>query len=314
MLYYYANAFAKFQCMKCGTCCRNNWTVTVDQACYQRNADLFKSTGRFDEFKQAFLPLAARHQEEFAVIAKQEQGYCWFLQSDNLCRLHREAGHEHLDAVCKTFPRYPINSARGIELTLSFSCPTVIALASSSFIEVIRSDIKPVDIFSEEFVAQVYPQQYPPDHPLRYYFELEQHFIDILQSRSMSMADRIQLICDTAEWLEKNRSDNMGRDVTQVIYRNYEKIDAYAGSFVQAASDILTENFFVNTVFKKLLYENGLKLGSAILLIYWRRIQQAYELECENEKLAYIRAAILEIEYEYSHCRSRFKTKYLKVN
>jgi lysine-N-methylase len=288
--------------------------VTIDHPCYQRNAELFQATGRFDEFKQAFLPLANPSSEEYAVIAKQRQGQCWFLQGDNLCRLQREAGHEHLDAVCKTFPRYPVDSARGIELTLSFSCPAVLALASSSFLNVTRSEIKPARIYSNEFVTRVYPQQYSSAHPLHYYFELEQHFIDILQSRSMSMSERIQLICDTADYLLRSGTDDIGRSVTRVIYRNYEQMGAADSNCRYDACDILVENFFVNTVLKKLLYDNGIKRGSTILLIYWRRIQQAYEQACKETKWECIRSAVSEIEFEYSHCRSRFKSRYQEIN
>ncbi|MDF2500385.1 MAG: hypothetical protein K0Q77_1099 [Anaerosporomusa subterranea] len=311
MLYIYANLFSEFQCQMCGTCCQNNWMVTVDQTCYQRNADLFRVTGRVDEFNEAFLAIESPSLGEYAMIAKQPQGQCWFLQPNNLCRLHKEAGHEHLDVVCKTFPRYPMNTARGIELTLSFSCPAVLKLVSESYLEIIRSEVRPVHIYSENFVTQAYPQQYSLDHPLHYYFELEQHFIDILQWRSLPMADRINRVCDTIDILCSNKPDDMGREITRLIYRNYEQLEtADPCNPSQDAGSILVENFFVNTVFKKLLYDHGLKRGAAILQLFWRHIRQKSEQEIEEAaRWEKIRRAIFEMEFEYSHHRRQFSNR-----
>lgn len=308
MLYIYINNFLEFQCRMCGTCCKNDWMVTVDQACYQRNADLFYRTGRADEFQAAFQLINSSCPGEYAQIAKQPQGQCWFLQPDYLCRLHKEAGHEHLDAVCKTFPRYPMNTERGIELTLSFSCPNVMKLASQSYLEIIRSEVSPAYIYSDNFVTHVYPRQQSAAKALHYYFELEQHFIDMLQWRSLPLSERIGMICDSADVLCSQASMDMGREITRLMHANYEILQAAdTGSLHQDAADILLENYFVNIVFKKLFYDQGLRQGAVILRFFWQHIQAAVGRERERiarwDKIA---NAISTIELEYSHHRSQF--------
>ena len=308
MLYSYFDLFASFQCQMCGVCCRNDWMVTVDEASYQRNSALFLQTGRADEFHKAFIPITSASLGEYARIAKQPQGECWFLKPDNLCRLHQEVGHNQLDVVCQTFPRYPMGTARGIELTLSFSCPTVVKLASESYVAVIRSENRPVNLYSTNFVTEVYPQQYPKNTPLHFYFELEQHFINILQWRNIPMEQRIHFLCKTADRIGSLQGDDTGRELNRIINRDYAVLDSL-GSYDLSpdASAILVENFFVNCIFKKLLYVHGLKSGADLLKLFWQHIQIASgNIPNRAVKWEQICSAIIELEFEYSHHRSRF--------
>ncbi|MBP2664037.1 MAG: hypothetical protein H6Q71_1985 [Firmicutes bacterium] len=159
----------------------------MDETSYRRNEALFTSTGRKAEFDQAFIRLKeAAGYGEYAYIAKQDRGGCWFLDTNNRCRLHKEAGHSHLDAVCQTYPRYPMSTSRGIELTLSFSCPAVLKLADREEpLAIIKADQQPMAFPENNYAVEIYPQQQSPWEPLHYYFELETHFIDILQCRSL---------------------------------------------------------------------------------------------------------------------------------
>ena len=302
MLYIYADLFANFQCRMCGECCRNDWQVTVDQACYQRNAALFGRTGRSEEFQQAFLPVPADRAGfgEYAMIAKQAQaqGQCWFLQANQLCRLQREAGHDHLDAVCRTFPRYPMDTARGVELTLSFSCPAVLELAGAAAIEFIRSEARPSLIYSEEYVTHVYPQQHRPSQPLHYYFELERHFIDILQWRDWPLADRVAMIIATIDKLCAAAGD-VGSAISRLAADNYDRL---AGASV-SRSDQLLENFLVNIMFKKILYDHGLQRGGSVLRFIWTRLSEAAANSPQWEAVC---NAVQTLEFEFSHHRSRF--------
>jgi lysine-N-methylase len=188
-------------------------------------------------------------------------------------------------------------------------------LASESYLEIIRSEVKPAHIYSDDFVTQVYPQQSPADEPLHYYFELEQHFIDILQWRSLPMTERLNRICDTVHILCSSKIDDMGREITRIIYHNYEQLEVDGAYPLKSdASDILVENYFVNTIFKKLLYDQGLIRGAAILQLLWRHIEQVSKQETnENSRWERVRAAILELEFEYSHHRSRFKNRQLET-
>jgi lysine-N-methylase len=285
--------------------------VTVDKSCYQRNALLFGQTGREAEFHQAFLPIKSANIDEYAQIAKQPTGHCWFLTNASLCSLHKEVGHKHLDVVCQTFPRYPMDTARGIDLTLSFSCPAVLKLASESTFNLVRSNHRPDSLHSTNFVTAVYPQQYSQQQPLHYYFELEQHFLDILQWRSLPMEQRIDFLSGLVDSICASKVDDLGRELTRMINADYEVLDSF-GTQGQSLDEsmILVENFFVNCIFKKLLYVHGLKGGADLLKLFWQQIQIAVGMETDiARKKEQAQAAILQLEFEYSHHRSRFLTR-----
>lgn len=312
-LYIYLDIVAEFACKMCGACCRNDWMVTVDRPVYDRNRELFKATGREAEFAQAFIPLAADKAGpgEYAFIAKQQQGVCWFLESSNLCRLHKEAGHSHLDTVCQTFPRYPMNTARGLEITLSFSCPAVLELVCRTEpLLVVRSDAAPTAVDENNCVAAVFPKQQSSENALRYYFEIEQHFIDIMQCRSMTIRQRLDLIRETAVMDEKpNGCEPVSRSLDTIFRRNYELLDCQADAGTTStgpnfSADILIEHFFVNLIFKKIFYLYGLSKASCLLDRFWREIDAARQGACdEQEECRHVLASISGIEFLYGHNR-----------
>jgi lysine-N-methylase len=314
-MYIYLDLFKEypeeaFTCERCGTCCRNDWLVTLDEASYQRNAQWFMKTGRSEEFQNAFVLRNGNNGlDEYAHIAKQSGGGCWFLDETNRCRLHREAGHNHLDTVCQTFPRYPMSTARGIELTLSFSCPAVIKMASRiAPLEIIRSEQPPVVINPDTYVLQVYPQQQPVNNPLRYYFEIEHHFIDVLQYRSMTMEERLLFVKGTVEAIScLPQDDLLSQQLNQIFYKNYDIMDtkkAMAVKQEQSAGDSLIENFFVSFIFKKPFYLYGLQRTMELLQRIWQQIKYVRENSADlANDWERTRSIVMEMEFQYSHNR-----------
>lgn len=307
-MYIYLDIVEEFSCEMCGSCCRKEWAVTLDEESYERNFRLFAATGRSEEFKKIFIPLTDKKGlGEYAYIAKKSSGGCWFLGEANDCLLQREAGHEHLDHVCQIYPRYPMDTARGTELTLSFSCPAVLKLASRMEpMRIIRAEKQPIMMSSDHEVAYVYPQQQPANSPLRYYFEIEQHFIDIMQCRSIPIAERLQMIIETAQNINELTSDEwFGQQLNKMIYENYEILDEKAmseESFQPEPADLLLENFFVNFIFKKPFYIYGLMRTVKLLSAIWKRMKEARG-ENENCTMDCTKAIIMEVEFDYSHNR-----------
>jgi lysine-N-methylase len=308
-LYIYLDIVAEFACGMCGRCCRNDWQVSVDEAAFRRNADYFAGEGRHEEFRQSFIPLTgAVAPGEYAFIAKTGSGHCWFLDASRLCRLHRDAGHDHLDNVCQTYPRYPMDTARGVEFTLSFSCPRVLDLASRPQpLEIVRCDKIAGFLWPESYVTAVYPGQQPLDTPLRHYFELEQHLIDIMQWRGLTVTERVDVLAAAVQAvgaLPKNES--LGGNINMIIHRNYEYMDSRPGQLEQCLqiADLLSENFLVNMLFKKVLYRYGLERGLQLLTAAWGRIAAARAAGASPEAdIERTREAIIALELEYSHRR-----------
>lgn len=309
-MYIYLDILPKFMCAMCGACCRREWLVTVDEAGYRRNGELFSRLEREEEFRTAFVPLADNAAAgEYAAIAKRPAGGCWFLTADNLCRLQLAAGHEHLDGVCRLFPRYPMNTARGVEITLSFSCPEVLRLLDRPEpLVVVRSEEAPMAVEADSYTAEVFPGQKPRYNPLFYYFELEHHFIDILQARCLPLAARLQLLAGTVSRLGRlTADDSIGQGVNAIVADNYARLDAAMaenGAPDRPPAEVLLEHFFVNLIFKKIFYLYGLERAMPLLAELWQRLAAARGRAAgPADDLAITRAAVMELEFEYCHDR-----------
>lgn len=297
-MFIYTDIVKQFSCQMCGTCCRNEWQVSLSEASYRRNEMLFNSTGRRTDFDQAFIKLNEQAGlGEYAYIAKQAGGSCWFLDHSNRCRLHKEAGHSHLDAVCQAFPRYPMSTARGIELTLSFSCPAVLALADRDApLTIVKSEEQPIDFPDNNYTVEIYPGQQSSGKPLHYYFELETHFIDILQCRSMLFSERVAFLAETVKEVNGLSPDEtIGRELTALFNRNYDCLERLAPGTqsLPATGAGLLENFFVSFVFKKPFYLYGLEKTLKLLQHMWRQLTAADDLA----------QAIMKLEFQYGHDR-----------
>jgi lysine-N-methylase len=280
--------------------------VSVDEEGFERNKHLLKPT----EFAQAFKRLTGPASPgEYAYIAKGANDACWFLQADNLCRLQRLAGHGHLDHVCQIFPRYPVNSARGIELTLSFSCPEVLQLVERvEPLRILRADEQPTAFSEENFIEHVFPRQKRYSDPMYYYFELEQHFIDILQYRALALPERMRLLEKTIQRIgAAEGKENPGQWLNHLFSENYTFMDGAAEHLPAdgLTAEIITEHYLINVVFQKIFYTHGLMKGLRILKKFFHIIRQTLlAVRDEEGAVEAAKKAVMDLEIRFLHHRS----------
>ena len=305
-MFVYLDIVADFACHQCGACCNNDWLVTVNEAGYRRNQLLFEQAGQSDEFTKAFIPLgSAAELGEYARIAKRQSGGCWFLTAEKLCRLQQVAGHEHLDSVCQWFPRYPMDTERGIELSLSFSCPAAVKLAlREAPLKIVRAESSPISTLPVDFVRHVYPGQ-RPQSILRYYFELEGHLIELLQARQLSLTGRLDLVqrslCQIGAWQEPAEFGDL---LNRLFRANYAELDAAAGRQPprqDGPANWLAENYFVNFLFRKNLYTNGIADFHDQLAFMVQKIIPGMEQAARNNDPAILEQLIVAQELEWNH-------------
>lgn len=304
-MFIYLDIVEQFSCKQCGECCNRDWLVTVDEAGYRRNEELFANAGKTAEFRLAFSIMQKGDVGEYARIHKKAGGACWFLTDGKLCSLQQVAGHEHLDSVCQWFPRYPMDTDRGIELSLSFSCPEALRLAMRETpLRIVRSHASPIMRRPTDFVAHVYPSRKAFSDPLRYYFELEGHLIDVLQERRLSLTARLELVRKTltgfAETEGVEAPESMIKRLVQANYACMDSTDTDAA--VSGPAEWLAENFFVNYIFRKNIYTKGLREAERTLAMLEERLRlypgQAAEAE---EHLATLQKTMVGLELELNH-------------
>lgn len=311
-MYTYFDIVEKFSCEMCGKCCQNAWLVTIDEASYNRNKLWFDRQGSSEEFKQAFTIIEADASPgEYASINKGQNG-CWFLENDKRCRLHKAAGHQHLDAVCQTFPRYPMATARGTDITLSLACPAVFRLIEREEpLRLIKADHSPTEVPEDSYVEQVFPKQKATYDPLRNYFEIEYHIIDLLQCRAIALPKRLQMVAETVARISGMAgSDSIGSMLNRLFEENYALLEQSAGGSADhgVTTDVLIEHFLVNLTFRKVFYSYGLERGSQLLTEFYRQILLAAGAKPEDiTRTDKVKAAIKELEFEFGHNRKAMK-------
>ena len=117
--------YSHFRCIanKCPDSCCKEWTVDVDP----KSARFYRSLNG---------DLGARLREVLkdtkdGTIMEIENGRCPMWQSDGLCRIQAQLGHDALCKTCRDFPRLRHDYGSFVELGLELSCPEAARLILS---------------------------------------------------------------------------------------------------------------------------------------------------------------------------------------
>ena len=119
----------RFDCLRCGECCRA-WTVVVDRAHVEeklRGIDWIEGLSR-ERKAQGHGPLlppgpgAGRCHLDTSVGPTLD---CVFLGAGGLCEIHRRTGAEAKPATCRQFPFHFVQTPAGVETSLDPACASV---------------------------------------------------------------------------------------------------------------------------------------------------------------------------------------------
>lgn len=118
MRYTVPDYYKKFQCLAgfCPATCCAGWQIVIDP----------KSLARYHKVKGRFgnrIRNSVNWKEE--TFLQYEKKRCAFLNEENLCDMHIEAGPEMMCATCRKYPRHIEEFENEREITLSMSCPAV---------------------------------------------------------------------------------------------------------------------------------------------------------------------------------------------
>ncbi len=139
-----------FTCTSCGKCCNAHWRIGVTP----EKKEVIESTQAFSALKKkGFQPLTVR--EGAFELNRDSSGQCYFHQND-LCAIHAEAGPDAKPAACKLYPFQLVASPDGHFVSLSFSCPAVVAGVGGDSSEH-RNEL-------EQTIASA-PHFFPPQQP-----------------------------------------------------------------------------------------------------------------------------------------------------
>lgn len=183
----------KFQCQQCGSCCLNKWRIDVNPKTVQRVTRQYASLGNADKIAEMM------QQDELGRVTMcfDEHGRCKALTEEERCQWQLELGYEYLSDVCKVYPRLIYASSRGLEFSLSFSCPaaaTTLKQAEPVSFTLEEAGTSEFFFMRPSEVGYYSPERLPATDIKTHYFLIEAGLIRIMQDRSYTIGERLILI------------------------------------------------------------------------------------------------------------------------
>lgn len=110
-----------YKCTSCGKCCNAQWRIGVTP----EQKEVIEKTQAFQKaVKDGFQPLVVR--EDKFELNRDSEGHCFFHKNE-LCAIHAEVGPQAKPAACNLYPFQLVATPDGYFVSLSFSCPAVVA-------------------------------------------------------------------------------------------------------------------------------------------------------------------------------------------
>lgn len=112
-----------FECTSCGKCCRSSFEIPI-------KAHTVAKIQRSDPYRklvrEGYQPLRVL-AESFHFLDYREDGTCHFLDSDQLCGLHKSHDPTYKPVICRLYPFNLVPTPDGWYASVLFSCPAVIS-------------------------------------------------------------------------------------------------------------------------------------------------------------------------------------------
>lgn len=221
----------KFRCIggKCEDNCCIGWGIDVDKETFKKYHKV-----KDEEMRRKFQkgvhnnPDCTNERLDYGRIKLNKQRRCPFLDENNFCSIQGTFGEDYLGSVCSQYPRVVNKIDDHYEMSIDMGCPEVarIILRSTEkigFFETKRSLGKYtmagiLDTRSEDF----------EDTPIKYFKEIRDYSIKIIQNRNLSLSCRLYVLGDFINKLDDE--SNIDVDNIDNIINNYD-IERVAKSY-----------------------------------------------------------------------------------
>jgi lysine-N-methylase len=122
----------RYKCQNCpARCCRFSWGIPISREESQRYHQTPWIVEHLRQYNTDFVPLGDAFQLPRVQLPDGDYG-CVFLDSDNLCMIQKQAGHEFIPATCQTYPfgfvkkQEPVSGNTTLYPLTSYFCPSVL--------------------------------------------------------------------------------------------------------------------------------------------------------------------------------------------
>lgn len=118
---YYIDIYLHFSCLagECPSTCCSGWSILVDNDSRQRFLELEDTALREDIVSHIYEKNGSYYFEHH------QDGSCYMLDEDGLCRIQRNLDEPSLCITCRKFPRLAARVGNDVWMSMAASCPVV---------------------------------------------------------------------------------------------------------------------------------------------------------------------------------------------
>ena len=220
-LYFQPEYVDKFKCdgSKCNARCCKNWRIDIDAATYKKYSKLkpksmakeITSRMKFDDKHKAY------------VMTLNANGFCPMLTENNLCGIQLNYGVSFLSKTCSTYPRHTNAFGKFFERSLTMTCPVAAEMIlfnqepmTFEFVEV------PEKIHSRNGKIALARKIEVSDIAADLMLEVQVAMISILQERTLSINQRLIVLCFFVDRLEEIYSNGLDEEAIRKLIAVYE--------------------------------------------------------------------------------------------
>ena len=218
-LYFQPEYVKKFKCdsSKCqNNCCERPWGIDLDKATYERYSHI-KPKEKAEAITSHFIYIGAKD----AYFLKERP--CPFLTENKLCRMQLEYGEKFVSDTCATYPRVTHKVGKFFERSLVLTCPVAaekILFAQKSmkfnFVEVSEK------VHGNHGKIKIYTNMEMSDVAAELMIKVQATMTSILQERTLSIDQRLIVLCFFVDKLEEIYSRGMDEDEQRKLIAAYE--------------------------------------------------------------------------------------------
>jgi len=198
MIRRFPNFFHHFRCLagSCPRSCCIGWEVEIDDDTAAAYQSVTVPMGQ--ELRASLQPDA-----DGALCFPLDGGRCPFLDTENLCRIHRQLGQEYTSITCREHPRFTEDFGTLLEVSLSASCPEAARL--------LLADSTPLT-FCEEVLPSP-PVEDEEDPWLSPLLTVRDFAMTLLQNRTQAISRRLAqillLAAQAQQLLDADRAEEL---------------------------------------------------------------------------------------------------------
>lgn len=194
-------------CSSCTDSCCTGWDINIDEDTYNK---YINSNGKFKELLERKFIQNKREHDSFnhGFMTLKEESICPFLNSDMLCDIHGGFGEENLCITCKSYPRVynivdNIYEKSGLPSCIEICTKAFLNKDKMEFIEG-TEDISEKEIEIRRIIdTEAFDGT---ESLLQYFWDIRIISINIIQNRSFSIEERLNILKNFYEQINELHS------------------------------------------------------------------------------------------------------------